>query len=98
MSGTRSPSKAAPATERTPEDQARFEARWPVWKLGVLLYPFSAGAVAINLFMLSLLWQWIGWPAIAPINAVIASILLGFPATWAAGRWARSLIDEAEGW
>lgn len=64
----------------------------------MLLYPFSAGAVAINLFMLSLMWQRIGWPAIAPVNAVIVSILLGIPATWLAGRWARSLIDEAEGW
>ncbi|MDF1618901.1 hypothetical protein [Pseudothioclava nitratireducens] len=100
MSGTRSPSKAAPATEpvRSPEDEARFAARWPVWKLGVLLYPFSAAAVAINLFMLSLMWQRLGWPAIPPVTAVWISVLLGVPATWAAGRWVRHLIDEAEGW
>lgn len=68
-----------------------------MWKLAILLYPFAAGAVAINLFMLSLMWQAIGWPALAPMTAVWLSVGLGVPAGWAAGRWARHLIDEAEG-
>lgn len=73
------------------------DAPWPVWKLALLLYPFAAGAVAINLFMVSLMWQAIGFPAMAPVTAVVLSIGLGVPATWAAGRWVRHLIDEAEG-
>ena len=99
MSGTRSPSKVAPATEpvRSPEDEALFAARWPVWKLGVLLYPFSAAAVAINLFMLGLMWQFIGLPAISPMTALYWSIPLGVPATFLFARWVKGLIDEAEG-
>lgn len=92
MSGTRSALKPEPATD------PHRAGRWPVWKLGVLLYPFSAAAVAINLFMLSLMWQAIGWSAIAPMTAIWISVGLGVPATWAAARWTRHLIDEAEGW
>lgn len=70
--------------------------RWPVWKLGLLLYPFTAAAVAINLFMLSLMGQAIGLTALSPVTSLVISIFLGVPATWAAGRWVRHLIDEAE--
>ncbi|MFA5538613.1 MAG: hypothetical protein WCZ72_10110 [Gemmobacter sp.] len=71
------------------------EGRWPLWKLGVMFYPFAAPAVAINLFMLMLLAQVLGLPAISPYTALTASVLLGMPAAWAAARWARSLLDEA---
>ncbi|MGB8811636.1 MAG: hypothetical protein WCC57_00465 [Paracoccaceae bacterium] len=70
---------------------------WPVWKLSLLLYPFAAAAVAINLFMLSLLGQFVGFTALSPVVALIASGPLGVPAAWAAGRWARRLMDEADG-
>lgn len=70
--------------------------RWPIWKLGLLVYPFATAAVAINLFMLGLLWQWVGLPALAPMTALWLSLPLGLPATWAGARWLRRLIDEAE--
>lgn len=66
-------------------------------KLAVLLYPFAAAAVAINLFMLGLMAQWVGLPAISPYWAMALSVPLGVPATWLAARWVRGLIDEAEG-
>lgn len=69
--------------------------RWPVWKLSVLLYVFAAGAVAINLFMLGLLGQSLGLPALSPVTALIAALILGIPAAWASGRWVRHLLDEA---
>ena len=69
--------------------------RWPVWKLAVALYVFAAGAVAINLFMLGLMGQAIGLPALSPARAVIASLVLGIPAAWASGLWVRHLLDEA---
>lgn len=69
--------------------------RWPVWKLAILLYPFSATAVAINLFMLSLIALAVGLPNLSPMTALLASIVLGVPATWLAGRWVRGLLDEA---
>ncbi len=66
-------------------------------RLTLLLYPFSATAVAINLFMLGLMWQAIGWPAVPPLTALWLSIPLGLPANWLVVRWVRGLIDEAEG-
>ena len=73
------------------------DGRWSVRKLALLFYPFAAGAVAINLFLLGLMWQAIGLPAISPVTAVILSIPLGIPATWMVARWVRSLMDEADG-
>lgn len=70
--------------------------RWPVWKLAILLYPFAATAVAINLFMLGLIGIAIGLPSLSPVAALLASLVLGVPATWLAGRWVRGLLDEAE--
>ena len=71
--------------------------RWSVRKLAILFYPFSAAAVAINLFLLGLMWQAIGLPAVSPVAAVVFSIPLGIPATWLAARWIRGLMDEADG-
>lgn len=89
MSGTRSPSPKAPATE--------VPGRWPVRKLALLLYPFTAATVAINLFLLGLMGQALGLPALAPVRALLLSLPLGIPAAWAAGRWLRRLMDEADG-
>ncbi len=66
-----------------------------MWKLAVLLYPFAAAAVAINLFMLGLLGPSLGLPALPPVMALWLSLPLGVPAGWAAGRWARHLMDRA---
>lgn len=71
--------------------------RWSVAKLGTVFYPFSAAAVAINLFMLGLLGPAVGLPPISPIDAIIWSIPLGVPATWLIGKWIRNLMDEADG-
>lgn len=68
---------------------------WPVWKLAVLLYVFAATAVAINLFMLGLLGQWVGFPALSPRLVLMLSVPLGVPAAWASGLWVRHLLDEA---
>ena len=71
--------------------------RWPVWKLALMLYVFAAGAVAIHLFMLGLLGQALGLPALSPEMTVLLSIPLGIPAAWASGKWARHLMDQADG-
>lgn len=78
-------------TERDPGDD-----RWPVWKLALLLYVFATGAVAINLFMLGLLLQPLGFPALPPLQSLIIAIGLGMPAAWAAGLWVRHLLDTAQ--
>ena len=69
---------------------------WPVWKLALLLYPFAAGAVAINLFMLFLMAPVVGFDALSPMAALKWSVVLGVPAAWASGRWARHLMDQAD--
>lgn len=77
--------------------QERPSGRWPVWRLAILFYPLAAGAVAINLFLLGLLWQVLGAPALAPLTALIAAIPLGAPASWWFARRMRALMDEADG-
>lgn len=75
----------------------KTDGRWPVKKLALLLYPFAAAAVAINLFMASLMTQALGWPALSPAMALTLSIPLGVPAAWWAARRLRGLMDEADG-
>jgi hypothetical protein len=62
-----------------------------------MLYPFVAASVAINLFMLGLMGQAAGLPALSPILSLMLSLPLGLPASWAAARWLRHLLDEADG-
>lgn len=78
------------------EHQTRSAPRWTVGRLALLLYVFAAAAVAINLFMLGLLVQALGFPALSPVTALAAAGPLGIPAAWAAGKWVRHLLDEAE--
>jgi hypothetical protein len=69
-----------------------------LWRLSLILWPFATGAVAINLFLLGLLWQPLGFAALPPLAALVWSLPLGLPATWAAAVWVRHLIREAEGY
>jgi hypothetical protein len=71
-------------------------AGWPLWKLGILLYPFATSAVAINLFMLGLMAPVIGIATLTPETTLLLSIPLGLPFTWAAALWVRRLIAAAE--
>lgn len=71
--------------------------RWSVRKLALLFYPFTAAAVAINLFLLGLMWQAIGLPALSPVQSLIFAVPLGIPATFLVARWVRGLMDEAGG-
>lgn len=66
-----------------------------VLKIGLIIYPFTMAAVAVNLYMLSLAWQRIGLPVIPPATAVLISLVLCIPPNWWAARWVRSLFDEA---
>ncbi len=74
----------------------RSAPNWSAGRLAVLLYVFAAAAVAINLFMLGLLLQAFGFTALPPVTALMAAGPLGIPAAWAAGRWVRHLLDEAD--
>lgn len=65
-------------------------------KLGVILYPFTMAAVAVNLYMLSLAWQRIGLPVLPPAMAVLVSLVLCLPVNWLAARWVQGLFEEAD--
>ncbi|MFU8779031.1 MAG: hypothetical protein ACNA7M_15420 [Roseovarius sp.] len=66
-------------------------------RLFLLLYPFTSLAVAINLFMLGLMGQVLGWPAIPPVTALLLCWPLGLPVNWLVTRWVQGLMAEAEG-
>lgn len=74
----------------------RTSIRWSRKKLAVVLFPFVAAAVAVNLFLASLLGTFLGAPVLSPVTCLLLSLPLGVPATWAAARWVDHLLDEAE--
>ncbi|MAA98702.1 MAG: NnrT protein [Stappia sp.] len=68
----------------------------PGWRLVAALYPFGAGAAAVNLFFASLIASWVGWPVLSPYQAVGGGLLLGLPATWAFARHLAKLMHRAD--
>ena len=69
----------------------------PGWRLLAAVFPFAAGAAAVNLFFLSLVLSWIGGPVLTPGWSVVGGLVLGVPATWAFARHLRRLMAEADG-
>lgn len=66
-------------------------------RLTMVLYPFGAGAMAVNLFFASLIGSWIGWPVLTPVQAVLGGLVIGIPATWAFARHIKRLMARADG-
>lgn len=67
-----------------------------LWRLSMILYPFGAGAMAVNLFFASLIWSWIGWPVLTPVQSLAGGLVLGLPATAVFARHIRALMDKAD--
>ncbi|MZR11618.1 NnrT protein [Maritimibacter sp. DP07] len=65
-------------------------------KLNLALYPFGAGAMAVNLFFASLIASWVGWRVLTPYESVVGGFVTGIPVTWAFARHIRNLIARAE--
>jgi hypothetical protein len=65
-------------------------------RLTLMLYPFGAGAMAINLFFASLIGSWVGWPVLTPVQSLLGGAILGVPATWAFARHIRHLMEKAD--
>ena len=74
----------------TPDD-----APWPLWRLGLLLFPAVVLAAWLNLFMLGLMATWLGWPNLSPIAALLAALAVALPVDYLAARWLRRLLDRA---
>jgi len=69
----------------------------PSLGLFAALYPFGAGATAVNLFFASLIGSWMGWPILTPWQAAGWGLLLGIPPTWFFGAHIARLMHEADG-
>ncbi|AML51346.1 MULTISPECIES: hypothetical protein [Falsihalocynthiibacter] len=68
---------------------------WSLRTLTLVFYPFCATAAAINLFMVFLLLQALGVPAISPVTALWFGVITGPVLSWMAGKWVLRLILEA---
>ena len=67
-----------------------------VGRLFLYLYPFGAGAMAVNVFFASLIWSWIGWPVLTPVQSVLGGVVLGVPATWTFARHIKNLMAKVD--
>ncbi len=67
-----------------------------LWRLMLMLYPFGAGAMAVNVFFASLIASWIGAPVLTPVQSLLGGVVLGIPATWAFARHIKRLMARAD--
>lgn len=69
---------------------------WGVGALTLVLYPFGAGSMALNLYFGALIASWLDIAVISPEASLIGGAVLGVPATWAFARHIRALMDRAD--
>jgi len=69
---------------------------WSVGKIALVLYPFGAGAMAVNVFFASLIGSWIGWPVLSTQWSIVCGCVIGVPVTLVFARHIRSLMNEAD--
>lgn len=69
---------------------------WPTHKIALALYPFGAGAVAVNVFFASLIFSWVGGPIASTAWSIGLGCAIGMPATWYFARHIRHLMDVAD--
>ena len=71
-------------------------AGWSTPKIALVLYPFGAGAAAVNVFFAALIFSWIGCPILSTGLSILIGALLGIPATWYFAKHIRQLMDVAD--
>ena len=69
---------------------------WSTIKITLALYPFGAGAAAVNVFFASLIFSWIGGPIASTAWSIGLGCIIGAPATWHFARHIRHLMDVAD--
>lgn len=70
---------------------------WTVTRITLVLYPLGAGAMAVNVFFLSLIFSWIGGPVLSTGWSIALGCVIGGPATWYFASHIRHLMDIADG-
>ncbi|WP_417526148.1 NnrT protein [Marinovum sp.] len=73
-----------------------LRAGWSVTRIALVLYPFGAGAAAVNVFFAALIFSWIGGPVLSTGWSILLGGLIGAPATWFFARHIRHLMDVAD--
>ena len=71
--------------------------RWQVWRITLALYPFDAGAMAVNVFFASLLGKWAGLQVLSSAQSLAIGAVIAIPLTWLFARHIRCLMDQADG-
>ena len=69
---------------------------WSTRRIALALYPFGAGAAAINVFFASLILSWVGGPVLSTEVSIALGALIGAPATWYFAKHIRHLMDVAD--
>ena len=69
---------------------------WSTRKIALVLYPFGAGAAAVNVFFAALIFSWIGGPILSTGVSILIGAGLGIPATWYFAKHIRHLMDVAD--
>jgi hypothetical protein len=69
--------------------------RWSVGQITLCLYPFGAGAMAVNVFFASLIGSWVGFPVLSTGWSIALGCVIGVPATWLFSRHIYDLIPES---
>ncbi len=69
---------------------------WSTRKIALALYPFGAGAMAVNVFFASLIGSWIGGPVLSMGWSFLLGCIIGVPATFVFARHIRRLMDDSE--
>ncbi len=70
---------------------------WPASRIALVLYPFGAGAMAVNVFFASLIGSWMGLPVLSTGVSIIVGAIFAVPATWLFARHIRRLMDATNG-
>lgn len=69
---------------------------WSTRAIALVLYPFGAGAMSVNVFFASLMASWLGLPVVSTLWSIVLGALIGIPVTWAFARHIRSLMSKAD--
>ena len=69
---------------------------WSTRTITLVLYPFGAGAMAVNVFFASLIGSWVGLPVLSLVWSIGIGAVIGVPATLSFARHIRRLMDKAQ--
>jgi hypothetical protein len=61
-----------------------------------VLFPFGAGAAAVNVFFAGLICSWVGAPVLSPGWSLALGCIVGLPATWYFALHIHHLMDVAD--